>query len=420
MGQEMTPTDFASIFFYTLIFAISSFGGWLLEVIYRSITRRKFINAGFLYGPFLPIYGLGAMVIMLLQFIFRAWPLVPRLLISGLMLTAIEYVVGLLAEKIFKLKLWDYSNNKLNFQGRVCLLFSSLWTVLALVFVIFFYPALVRQINTLDTVYIKAAAIIFLIYMVIDFTFSVISLTAFQRKIIYLYSEYFNLSNNEITNILNSFQRLRNAFPDLNRHINININNEVKNKVSTFLKSLHGKIILKMQGRKPFEQEYYDIIADISEHEEFMKLKQFHHHNASAYIHVHDVAYLSYRMCKFLKLDYRSAARGALLHDFFLYDWRNHDVPDLPREKSHGIEHPLIALANADKYFSLNEIEQDIIKKHMWPLTLIPPKYKEAFVVSFADKYLSSKEFISEFNKKRRNKRHAHKALRRRKRSGAN
>jgi uncharacterized membrane protein/HD superfamily phosphodiesterase len=401
-----------------LLFAIYSFNGWVLEVIYRSITQRKFVNAGFLFGPFLPIYGLGATFVILLQFYFQTWPLVPRILIYGLALTVIEYVVGLLAEKIFKLKLWDYSDNKLNFQGRVCLLFSSLWTVLALVFVKFIHPSLSLQINTLDTLYVKTAAIIFLIYLATDFTYSVISLKAFRRKVIYLYSEYFNLSNGEITNIFNSFQRLRNAFPDLNRYINININNEIKNRVSTFLKSIRGKIILEMQGRKPFEQEYLDIIGDISEHEEFMKLKQFFHHNASAYIHVHDVAYLSYRISKFLKLDCRSTARGALLHDFFLYDWRHHDVPDLPRKKFHGLAHPKIALDNARKYFTVNEIEEDIIRKHMWPLTIVPPRYKESFIVSFADKYLSSKEFISEFNKRRRNKRHAHKALRRSKRSG--
>ena len=73
--------------------------------------------------------------------------------------------------------------------------------------------------------------------------------------------------------------------------------------------------------------------------------------------------------------------------------------PDLPREKYHGIEHPKIALQNAEKYFRLNDIERDIIVKHMWPLTLVPPKYKESFIVTFADKYLSSKEFFDEFRK---------------------
>ena len=72
----------------------------------------------------------------------------------------------------------------------------------------------------------------------------------------------------------------------------------------------------------------------------------------------------------------------------------------MPREKFHGLEHPKIAVANARKYFSLNDIEEDIIRKHMWPLTLVPPKYKESYIVSFADKYLSSKEFISEYKKR--------------------
>jgi uncharacterized protein len=164
------------------------------------------------------------------------------------------------------------------------------------------------------------------------------------------------------------------------------------------LKPIQEKIILEMAGRTPFEKEYYETVQDILRHEEFLKLKDYFHHNSSIYAHVHDVAYLSYRICKYFKLDYRSAARGALLHDFFLYDWRNHDVPDLPRKKFHGLAHPAIAVANAKKYFSINDMEEDIIKKHMWPLTLVPPKYKESYIVSFADKYLSSKEFINEYH----------------------
>ncbi|OHD65434.1 MAG: hypothetical protein A2176_06110 [Spirochaetes bacterium RBG_13_51_14] len=165
---------------------------------------------------------------------------------------------------------------------------------------------------------------------------------------------------------------------------------------------MQEKIIGELNGRRPFEKEFYYAINDIYQHEEFMKLGNYYHHNSSIYDHVKDVSYFAYRICKRLKLDYRSAARGALLHDFFLYNWRDHDAPDLPKENNHGIEHPKIALANAEKYFSLNEIEKDIIKKHMWPLTLVPPKYKESFIVTFADKYLSSKEFIEEFKKIRR------------------
>ena len=393
--------DGTKIFYYIALFAIYSFAGWIIEVIYRSITQRKFVNAGFLYGPFIPIYAIGTAFIILLQYLFQSWHFVPRIIIFGLAITIIEYLVGYISEKIFKLTLWDYSENKFNLHGRVCLHFSIFWTIFASSFVIFIHPVVLLNILKLDALYIKIAAITFLIYYLIDYVFSLIFIAEFQKKIAYLYTEYFKLSNVEIERIFDSFQRLRNAFPDLNKYINNKINNNIKIRINTFLKSIQDKVILEMDGRKPFEHEYYETIKDIDEHEEFLKLKEYFHHNSSIYAHVHEVSYLSYRICKFLKLDYRSAARGALLHDFFLYDWRNHDIPDLPRKKFHGLAHPKIALDNARKYFTVNEIEEDIIRRHMWPLTLVPPKYKESFIVSFADKYLSSKEFISEFKKKR-------------------
>ena len=393
-----------NIFYYAALFAIYSFMGWIIEVIYRSITQRKFVNAGFLFGPFIPIYGFGALFIILLQYFIHSWYFIPRLIIFGLALTVVEYMIGYFSEKIFKLTLWDYSEYKFNLHGRVSLLFSIIWAALAFIFITFIHPVVLQNATFLNGAYLQTAAIVFLIYYAVDYAYSVASITAFREKIAYLYTEYLSLNNVEIEKILDSLTRLRYAFPDLNRYINSKISNTIRNRINSYLKSIQSKIIIEIKGRKPFEVEYYKAIQDVYEHEEFLKLKEYFHHNSSIYEHVQDVAYLSYRICKYLKLDYRSAARGALLHDFFLYDWRNHDVPDLPRKKFHGIEHPMIAVANAKKHFSINEIEEDIIKKHMWPLTLTPPKYKESFIVSFADKYLSSKEFIGEF-KKRRNQR---------------
>ena len=401
-----------SFFYYIVLFAAYCFAGWVVEVIYRSLTRRKFVNAGFLFGPFLPIYGIGAFLVIVLEHVLRDWPVALRLAAFGLVITLLEYMAGYLSEKIFKLTLWDYSEYRFNLHGRVCLRFSILWTLLAMGFVMVVHPEALRRVAMLPAGLVQIAAIVFLLYFWIDYTFSVISLAAFRKGVAYLYEEYFNLSSLEIEDILKSFQRLREAFPDLNKYVNQNINRRIRIKVGSFLKPVSEIIFQELDGRKPFEAEYYETVRDILEHEEFRKLKDYFHHNSSIYHHVHDVAYLSYRISKFLRLDYRSAARGALLHDFFLYDWRNHDVPDLPREKFHGLEHPKIAVANAKKYFSLNDIEEDIIRKHMWPLTLVPPKYKESYIVSFADKYLSSKEFIDEY-KKRINWYQAKKARRR-------
>jgi uncharacterized membrane protein len=371
--------------------------GWIIEVVYRSISEREFINAGFLYGPFIPIYGFGAAFIIALGFIISPWPLPLELIIYGLVLTFIEYLTGFLFEKIFKLKLWDYSDSRFHINGRVCLSFSLCWTALALILVTFIHPAVLGYVRSIGESFLKIFSIILVVYGLTDFVFSIATITAFQKKVAYLYSEYFNLSDAEIDKIFDSFKRLRTAFPNLRRYIDNNIDMEIKSRISTFLKSILTKIRLNIEERKPFEHEFYDIINDIYEHDEFLKLKLHHHHNSSIYEHVMAVSYFSYRACKFLKLDYRAAARGGLLHDFFLYDWRNHDVPDLPEHKYHGIEHPKIALANAEKHFTLNDIEKDSIIKHMWPLTPAPPKYKESFVVSFADKYLASKEFVNKF-----------------------
>jgi uncharacterized membrane protein/HD superfamily phosphodiesterase len=371
--------------------------GWIIEVIYRSITQREFINAGFLYGPFVPLYGFGAVFIILMDSQINHWPLPVKIVVYGIILTLIEYVTGIILEKTFKLKLWDYSDNKFNFQGRICLLFSLLWAAIAVIFVTFIHPVVMHYVQSFQSSFIHVLAVTFLAYGITDFVFSIISITSFRKKIVFLYSEYFNLSNAEIEKIFNSFKRLRTAFPNLSKYIDSNINAEIKNKISSFIKSIPAKIMPMANGRKPVENEFYEIINDIYEHEEFLKLKEHYHHNSSIYEHVMEVSYFSYKACKFLKLDYQSAARGALLHDFFLYDWRNHDVPDLPEDKFHGFEHPKIALENATKHFTLNDIEKDIVVKHMWPLTLVPPKYKESFIVSFADKYLASKEFVNKF-----------------------
>ena len=96
------------------------------------------------------------------------------------------------------------------------------------------------------------------------------------------------------------------------------------------------------------------------------------------------------------KIDEPSLIRGALLHDYFLYDWHDKKA----RVNPHGYLHPGIALKNASEIFDLNKTEKDIIKHHMFPLTLCPPLTKEGFCVTIADKYCSLYETfkINEWN----------------------
>ena len=89
-----------------------------------------------------------------------------------------------------------------------------------------------------------------------------------------------------------------------------------------------------------------------------------------------------------LNLDYYALVRGALLHDYFLYDW--HDKSAAPNH--HTFTHPKIALANAERDFALNDKERDIIRKHMFPLCFPFPKYKESWLITLADKTCAASE----------------------------
>lgn len=123
----------------------------------------------------------------------------------------------------------------------------------------------------------------------------------------------------------------------------------------------------------------------------FVENKEFiQHGTTSLYQHCISVAYRSIVIAvKFnLDIDMRSMIRGALLHDYYLYDWHNKEV----RSKLHGFHHPRIACENATRDFQLNPIEQDIIRRHMFPLTPKPPKHKEARVICVADKVCSLQE----------------------------
>lgn len=142
------------------------------------------------------------------------------------------------------------------------------------------------------------------------------------------------------------------------------------------------------------KEEFNYIVKDILNNKKVKLMNDFRQHfDTNTYEHSYSVAYISYKICKKLKLDYKSAARAALLHDFYLYDWRTNEV------RLHGFKHPRISLNNAIKEFNLNNKEKDIILKHMWPLTIIPPKSVEGFIVTLADKaatYNETTKYIKE------------------------
>ncbi len=133
---------------------------------------------------------------------------------------------------------------------------------------------------------------------------------------------------------------------------------------------------------------------EILDSENMKREKRFiQHANVSTYDHSISVATMSLTLAAIfrVKVDKVSLVRGALLHDFFLYDW--HDKTAMP--KAHAYLHPLIAFDNAKKEFKLNAIEKNIIQAHMFPLSIVMPKYKESWIVVMADKICAMNEIVS-------------------------
>ena len=114
------------------------------------------------------------------------------------------------------------------------------------------------------------------------------------------------------------------------------------------------------------------------------------HGETSCLRHSINVSYLSYLYCRDHGWQARAAARAGLLHDLFLYDWHFHAKET--GNYFHGLTHPRRALENAQRLFSLTDREKNIILRHMWPLTITPPKYREAYVIVMFDKYCSLME----------------------------
>ena len=148
------------------------------------------------------------------------------------------------------------------------------------------------------------------------------------------------------------------------------------------------------EERKEFHKLLKEYASDIIASENFRSTRNYIQHGSMpVYRHCMDVADQSIKISKLLRVNCneRELIRGALLHDYFLYDW--HDKNHI-HKRPHGFYHPQAALDNARQDFLLNEREENMIKRHMFPLTLVPPRYKEAWILCYIDKVCSGRETV--------------------------
>lgn len=140
-------------------------------------------------------------------------------------------------------------------------------------------------------------------------------------------------------------------------------------------------------------REFQQVLTDVCRKSRLLQECKFiQHGTTSVFRHSVAVAYTCFWIARRLNLriDEKSLIRGALLHDYFLYDWHEKDAS----HRWHGFIHAERALANALEDFDLNGVERDMIRRHMFPLNVRPPRYKESWILCVADKICSSRETV--------------------------
>ncbi len=150
---------------YGLLFFFYSFLGWLMESLKGFVETKKFVNRGVLIGPICPIYGVGAIVMVLLLRKY-ANDYITLFVLAFVICSLLEYFTSYILEKIFKLRWWDYSDRKYNIEGRICLTNLIAFGILAVLMIVFIHPVIINFIHTFSNhIVIISFIILFVLFL---------------------------------------------------------------------------------------------------------------------------------------------------------------------------------------------------------------------------------------------------------------
>ena len=203
---------------YFLVFLSYAILGWILEVIDKSFEFKRFINRGFLIGPYCPIYGVGGLLATLLLQKYSN-DIVALFLFGVIIFSILEYYTSLIMEKIFHARWWDYSNNKFNINGRISLNTMIPFGLLGVVVIKFINPILFGFLEGLNPIVFDMIFITTFVFFIIDlcFSFNILNGVGKQNKLAEKDNteEIKKIVSNKIMGLGWAYRRLINAFPNL-------------------------------------------------------------------------------------------------------------------------------------------------------------------------------------------------------------
>ena len=248
-----------TIQFYFLMFIVYAFLGWCVEVFLKFIDYKRFINRGFLIGPYLPIYGFGALFItLLLQKYIN--DLIVLFAFSTIICSTLEYFTSFIMEKTFCTRWWDYSKRKFNLNGRICLVNMILFGLLGILIIKFINPIFSKICKLCNQDILNIICLIVGLIFIIDIIISTIILISVRKE-----SKLFSgdstekMSNkvyNKIKNIGWGYRRLLNAFPEVH-NIGRKAINYINKKRKKYIKK-EQELIKKSEQKLEKIQDHYN------------------------------------------------------------------------------------------------------------------------------------------------------------------
>lgn len=161
-------------------FMVYSILGWLLEVVYHLLVEKRFVNRGFLHGPICPIYGTTA-VLLIIALTNVSNSYIYIFIIGAAIASIVELIVGYILDAAFSTKWWDYSDEKLNIKGYICLKFSAYWGIISIVFMKIINPAISKIIYWITDKSNNIISAAILTILAADIILTINSLIAFRK-----------------------------------------------------------------------------------------------------------------------------------------------------------------------------------------------------------------------------------------------
>lgn len=229
---------------YIALFFIYSFLGWVIESIGDTIKKKKFVNRGFLIGPYCPIYGVGVLLITILLAKYKndIWII---FFMSVLICGTLEYLTSYVMEKLFRARWWDYSKNKFNINGRICLETLIPFGVAGTFIIIIANPFFLKYINMIPDLVMHILSLVFVIGYITDMIVSfkiILNLKEMSKE----FKDNTVEISEKVKKIIKSkyrlYRRLVNAFPRIKENVLYERWEEMKKRIEESKKGLRLKL----------------------------------------------------------------------------------------------------------------------------------------------------------------------------------